>query len=1242
MKRLYLAALLVLMTIGIIISVQYAWFINSEFVEPDISGYSISAYFGGGDGSDDDPYQINNPRHLYNLAWLQYLGYFNKPGSGNTPDENNTTTLTQFSFEINNDLNMDGWYLPPIGTSYNPFIGLLNGNGHTIYNLNTTNKFSDFGQRHPSTVTSSNFSNVEIIGFVGAVGKIDTMNNASYSISSTENAIANIKLKNTTVNTSTPQSLIGIAAGYINGEVQDVGIVRGNLNITAGTKLANFDDVSSYTVAGYAEEQYVTKVSNTNAMVINPTGTTKTSYVYEGNGDITGWGGSIDMYTMYSSILIPKWNSSYTNRNFHYYYTGKTITIDKDGNQTTVYSPEPPTAYERINVGNLGYHDYTYDSSYVNDKKIASYSFFYRESTDAFMYIAGNENRTISNAITSTTVYQDAKLLSDGNGNYLTRNNSSPTNATNPTLTSYWYINDDNEIYNLDGTTKYYLNDDNGTLAIGRIAYTHWNITNNSIKSSEDRYLIYDNGWKLTTNNTIYINGYKFYYDYNNGRTTTRYYLNATSNGISAGTNESAATLWNLNDNNILYTVINGTTYYFCYTNWNRGTIGVTTNGSSDQYLIGYFNNNLRYYNTNNYYIYCNGTWQESTTAYTINNTHIDESTVISTVTQAVPNQTSTENATYTTKTTYFPLQFGQDINGDYGVDVKNTGYLIGGSYRGGSQPSDIRVSRYEMTNINKSYTPSSGFTTIYTINDSGTSVTINNNVINSSGWTKYNDSKSSLLEILKKDSSYVYGLHFMESTININHIITADWVSINGSDYIQNYQLPEDCIDFNLKEKGKVNFFAGTYFNENNSFFSYNEIQRNANNEITNIRQISEIYSDGIESHSYVYKYSDGKYSVPYIITNNSGVITKTTLSGGTYTEYSTQNSLPSGYSSIFKTSWIGKQNSSYTSNRIYYFEVPTNDGEYALGSVSGGKGAYLLYLDIGANAQQVNRTEINQKSVLTQYDYIYPNGIMVILENTTIDTSLVTISLDASLSAVTKVNSTGTISLERISANTINATTSINITSTYIPRTVTLTKNSAAMNASAIKTTTSIYSQIQYIDHNVTTGDIYETTVEQIKTTVVDSTGTTTTTNDPTVKIYNYTTRELIDQSAQSPEWRLYAINNNKNTLVDLTSASDTNATAIKNTLNTVSSSTGTTIFEYNYDTLESATNTYEILINMIIDNNDSTGSYYKFNGDDIVVTTDNDGGTTIYVTTNNQTYTFTVNGNVVSKSTVVVTES
>ena len=77
------------------------------------------------------------------------------------------------------------------------------------------------------------------------------------------------------------------------------------------------------------------------------------------------------------------------------------------------------------------------------------------------------------------------------------------------------------------------------------------------------------------------------------------------------------------------------------------------------------------------------------------------------------------------------------------------------------------------------------------------------------------------------KANKFVYGLHFMNSTINMNSIVNAKNISILGKQST-NHQLPVNCVDFNLKQKGVINFFAGTYFSGNNSFFSLHQVFRN------------------------------------------------------------------------------------------------------------------------------------------------------------------------------------------------------------------------------------------------------------------------------------------------------------------------------------------------------------------------------------------------------------------------------
>src|SRR5574344_2343957 len=76
-------------------SVSFAWFLELSYAGLDTGkGYTASAYFAGGDGSESAPYLIRDPIHLYNLAWLQYLGYFNQSdSSGNLRSEEHTSEL---------------------------------------------------------------------------------------------------------------------------------------------------------------------------------------------------------------------------------------------------------------------------------------------------------------------------------------------------------------------------------------------------------------------------------------------------------------------------------------------------------------------------------------------------------------------------------------------------------------------------------------------------------------------------------------------------------------------------------------------------------------------------------------------------------------------------------------------------------------------------------------------------------------------------------------------------------------------------------------------------------------------------------------------------------------------------------------------------------------------------------------------------------------------------------------------
>ena len=1259
--------LIVCFTIGTIVVIAFSWFTNTELVEPDLSGFSVSAYFGGGNGSEDDPFLIKNQRHLYNLCWLQYLGYFNKEGAldsnGRIITQGHTTEITQYSFSIENDLNMSGWYLPPLGTSLNPFVGELNGNGHSISNLHTTNTFTEFGTKHPSSVNSSNFANVEIIGFIGVIGEIDSMRLSDHTFDTSANTVANIKLNETQVNTTTPHSLVGIVAGYINGIISDVGIVKSGLNISSGTsKLDNnsIADISTYTVAGYATTQYLTAVKNTKTIVINPT-TLTTNYVYADEGDEVGWGGSIDFLTLYNNLKT-EWNRI-VNTNHGTggitYNTTRTITIDSDGNSTVVDGGATEN-FIASNSGTSAFSSQTYNvpsnltpntdnllmrfydiskSTTVEgiNYKTSSYSLMIENATQnmqknewQYMCLTGYSTKTMLNAMTVTTRYPDAEIIADYYGNYLTYNerNDTVANSTDVDTTTRWYFDENNHIYFLNDTTKTYLLDNNGSMSLSTDVSnaTVWLRDSEYIQSTNyNNYLVCDNGtWKLQQNRAVTVSGG---FTIKSGNYTYDYGGN---------------TVFFWDNNNKLFFYDGGVkTYLQIVRIAGNYYVGDTLDSSSTYVFAKYNQTRIRakYGNNTTRYLYCNnGNWglRSNDTSLTFASATITDDFIINIYDS--PNVVTTINSSFQTPDTYFPL------NSNNGVpDQKNTGYIVSGANFYGDIYGDIRISGFQISS-SLANAGGSNLSTVRTIDSTG-----DHTISNTNSYQKYSDSYTAMKSVLTSSTNidgttgYVYGLHFMDAQIAMTtsgHEVRIPYAVINGQEYY-NYQVPADCIDFNLKEKGYINFFAGTYYQRtssdnttrNSCFFSLYDIFRSSTNNtnLADIKEIVEIYEDSLnKNYSYVYKYSDGTYSIPYKYAVINGSKTKVKLDGSTYDEYNrVTTSLYSGYTNcIFKTEWIKGHKgsngvSTLTHNAAYYFEIPMNGGEYCLGSVVGHNGAYLMYLDIGANAQQVNRTEIRQKSTVSEYDFTFPKGIAVITANTTIDPT--NASLDAAQSAVIKItSSTGNIYLERTGTNVIDATGTLSTAeSTYIPRSMTLRYNSGAMTATAVRTTTSIYSQILYIDHNVTSGDIYETVIQK-----VDS-------NNPTYNVYkigiNGTTagftRTEIDQTAQKPEWKLYAVVDNKNVSVDLTNASDTNANAIKSALTSIANTTVTaanTILAYEYDTSADATNTYAIHINTVLDTN-SSGSYYVFTGDDITMTTDNVGGTIIYVNVSNTTYTF-----------------
>ena len=258
LKYLFATFVTIFSLAGVIFG-TFAWFKASVTNDSyKVTGNSAGAFFAYGDGVNR-PYGITRARHLYNLAWLQYLGYFDDAGSGNT--------MNQYTFEISPNLknesgeptdvlDMSGWVLPPIGTAEHPFVGIFNGNNKEIANLTVSNAFSQY-PNHPSTIPEWNntYKQPEIVGFFGVVGELKT----DLDYNQATNQIYDVSLDNLTiqVNSTSHKALIGFAAGYVNGTLDNVAIGDAKFDIDSESTSVYYSDI----ISGGANS-YMPNISN--------------------------------------------------------------------------------------------------------------------------------------------------------------------------------------------------------------------------------------------------------------------------------------------------------------------------------------------------------------------------------------------------------------------------------------------------------------------------------------------------------------------------------------------------------------------------------------------------------------------------------------------------------------------------------------------------------------------------------------------------------------------------------------------------------------------------------------------------------------------------------------------------------------------------------------------------------------------------------------------------------------------
>ncbi len=246
MKKALISLLLIAAVLSGAVATTLAWYANGQMLEFGFRGSVVTQYFARGTGTKEDPYILNEAIHVYNLSWLQYMGILNS-------ETNEAGQIKQQYFEVEADIDMTGWIIPPIGTQEHPFVGNFNGGAHTITGATISNIMGQGEiENRPLSVTDLGQS-ASIVGFFGVVGDMTgtldlSDDSKETAVANKVNAVYNLLLDGITVRTETNESLIGLLAGYVNGSVSHVGVDNARIEIgenVAPLQLENFDALAA-------------------------------------------------------------------------------------------------------------------------------------------------------------------------------------------------------------------------------------------------------------------------------------------------------------------------------------------------------------------------------------------------------------------------------------------------------------------------------------------------------------------------------------------------------------------------------------------------------------------------------------------------------------------------------------------------------------------------------------------------------------------------------------------------------------------------------------------------------------------------------------------------------------------------------------------------------------------------------------------------------------------------------------
>ncbi len=285
MKKIIILLLNICLCIIVGTTSIYAWYTNYFGIktDDDILLSSNSSYYDSGTGTEADPYIISEARHLYNLAWLQDLGFYDDL------DPTTQEVKDPFYFKLKNDIDMKDLTrngvqspIPPIGIDGHKFISNFDGSGFTINNLIISTDFSNTDYIKPDTfilnahTTDTISGNTIITTGVGTFGVVATLNITNETGEVTKSlGVSNFILNKSKINNTKETANVGIVCGKVEGNINKVGV--GYSAISSSATLA-----SKYSLVGAIDEGIKDELSGAGGDLIIDAGTSKTDLAPNG------------------------------------------------------------------------------------------------------------------------------------------------------------------------------------------------------------------------------------------------------------------------------------------------------------------------------------------------------------------------------------------------------------------------------------------------------------------------------------------------------------------------------------------------------------------------------------------------------------------------------------------------------------------------------------------------------------------------------------------------------------------------------------------------------------------------------------------------------------------------------------------------------------------------------------------------------------------------------------------------